>query len=63
MSYQPPGVSLRLKSYTVATLPAGTIGDIVYVTDALAPTFLATIVGGGAIVTPVFFNGVNWIGF
>jgi len=48
--------------YTVATLPAGSIGMTAYVTDALAPTFLATVVGGGAVVTPVFYNGTNWIG-
>lgn len=53
----------RLKNYTVATLPAGTQGDTAFVTDASAPTFLATVVGGGAVVTPVFFNGTNWIGF
>jgi hypothetical protein len=53
----------RLKGYTVATLPAGTQGDTCFVTDALAPTFLATVVGGGAIVTPVFYNGSSWIGF
>jgi hypothetical protein len=54
-------VVMRLKNYTVATLPAGTQGDTAYVTDALAPTYLATIVGGGAIVTPVFYNGTNWV--
>lgn len=53
----------RLQGYTVATLPAGTQGDMAYVTDALAPTFLATIVGGGAVVTPVFHNGTNWVGY
>src|SRR4030067_551396 len=51
----------RLKGYTVATLPAGTQGDIVFVTDALTPTYLATVVGGGAVVTPVFYNGTNWV--
>lgn len=55
-------VPIRLKGYTVATLPAGTVGDTAYVTDALAPTFLATVVGGGAVVTPVFYNGTNWVG-
>lgn len=55
--------TIRLKSYTVATLPAGVQGDTAYVTDALAPTFLATIVGGGAVVTPVFYNGTNWVGY
>ena len=52
---------VNLKNYTVATLPAGTQGDIAYVTDALAPAFLTIIVGGGAVVTPVFYNGVNWV--
>ena|GEM_PF-5317603 len=59
------GTSLfRMKSYTVSTLPtAGTAGRIAYVTDALAPSFLVTIVGGGAIVTPVFDNGTNWVAY
>lgn len=49
--------------YTVATLPATPLtGARAHVTDALAPTFLATIVGGGAITTPVFYNGANWVG-
>lgn len=30
------------------------------VTDALAPTFGATVVGGGAITTPVYSDGTNW---
>lgn len=52
----------RLDGYTVATLPAAAaVGDTAYVTDALAPTYLATIVGGGAIITPVFYNGTNWV--
>jgi len=55
--------TIRLPGYTVATLPTGTIGDTAYVTDALAPTFLATIVGGGAVKTPCFFNGTNWVGY
>lgn len=52
-----------LKGYTVATLPAGTVGMTAYVTDALAPTFLSVVVGGGAITTPVFYNGSNWVGY
>ncbi len=54
---------VRLKAYTVATLPGGTVGDTAYVTDALAPTFLAAIVGGGAVVTPVFYNGTAWVSY
>lgn len=54
------------KPYTVATLPtcdAGATGSISYVTDALAPAFLTALVGGGAVITPTFCNGTNWIGF
>jgi hypothetical protein len=47
--------------FTVATLPAGTIGMRTYVTDALAPTFLGVLVGGGAIKSPAFYNGTAWV--
>jgi len=53
--------TIRLKGYTVATLPTGVEGDTAYVTDALAPTYLVAVVGGGAIKCKVFFNGTNWI--
>lgn len=52
---------VRLKGYTVGTLPAGTTGDTAYVTDALTPAFLVAVVGGGSTVTTVFFNGTSWI--
>lgn len=54
---------MTMKGYTVATLPAAVQGDIAFVTDALTPTFLAIVVGGGAVVTPVFYNGTNWVGY
>jgi len=47
--------------YTVATLPAGVIGMRAYVTDALAPIYLGTLTGGGAIKCPVFYNGTAWV--
>lgn len=48
--------------FTVATLPAApSQGSRAYVTDALAPAFLAAVVGGGAVVTPVFFDGAAWV--
>lgn len=51
-----------LKSYTVSTLPTGMIrGAIAYVTDALAPTYMTTVVGGGSVVCPVFYNGTAWV--
>lgn len=51
---------IRLKNYTVATLPAGTQGDTAYCTDLLTPTYMATAVGGGAVVWKVFFDGTTW---
>lgn len=53
--------SLTTGGYTVATLPSGVIGMRAYVNNALAPVFLATVVGGGAVVCPVFYNGTNWV--
>lgn len=52
---------VRLKGYTVATLPAGTQGDMAFCTDLLAPAFFTIVVGGGAVVGTVFFNGTNWV--
>jgi len=46
---------------TVATLPAGpTRGWCCLVSDASSPTFLATVAGGGTVVTPVFYDGAAW---
>lgn len=55
--------TVLLRTYTVATLPAcatGTKGGLAYVTDATAPTYGAALTGGGAVVIPVFCNGVAW---
>jgi hypothetical protein len=53
--------TLVLSAFTVATLPAGQVGMTAYVTDATAPTYNSTVIGGGAAVVPVFYNGTNWI--
>jgi hypothetical protein len=53
--------AIRTTGFTVATLPAGTVGMRTYVTDALAPSFGVTVSGGGAVTIPVFHNGTNWI--
>jgi hypothetical protein len=48
---------------TVANLPsASTVGQgsRTFVTDATLPTFQATVVGGGAVFTPVYSDGTNW---
>ena len=47
--------------YTVAGLPAGTVGQRAYVTDALAPAYGVAVAGGGAATVPVFYNGAAWI--
>jgi len=52
---------MHLIQYTVGTLPAGAQGDTAYVTDALTPVYLTTVIGGGSVVCPVFHNGTNWI--
>lgn len=55
-----PNGPVTLKGYTVATLPAGTVGMSAYVTDALGPAYRAVAVGGGAVVAQVFFDGAAW---
>lgn len=52
---------VELKEYTVATLPTGKEGDHAYVNDATTPAFLDAVVGGGSTVTPVFFDGTDWV--
>jgi len=51
----------RSGGFTVATLPSPTLGDRCFVTDALAPVALATVVAGGAVKVPVFYDSGNWI--
>jgi hypothetical protein len=49
--------------YVVAKLPSAVdagIGAKSFATDASAPTFGATVVGGGAIPVPVYSDGTNW---
>jgi len=49
---------VRLQGYTVGTLPTpAVVGDTCYVSDSLTPTYGATAVGGGAVVSKVFYNG------
>lgn len=55
---------IQITPLTVATLPtcnSTNEGSMSSVTDALAPTFLVTISGGGSVHAPVFCNGTNWI--
>jgi len=57
------GVLPPLTNYTVATLPSAVTsgrGARAFVTDALTPTFGATVVTGGAVAVPVYSDGTNW---
>jgi len=49
--------------YTVTALNALTMPTYAraFANDALAPTFGATVVGGGSAKTPVWYDGANWI--
>ena len=55
--------ALQVGVTTVALLGSVVLaeGKFKVVSDALAPVFLATVVGGGAVHTPVYCNGTNWI--
>jgi hypothetical protein len=54
--------TVETTGYTVATLPtAGTAGRRAFVTDAVLPTFLGTLTGGGSVTCPVFDNGTAWV--
>jgi hypothetical protein len=50
-------------TYLVANLPSAVdsgVGTRSFVTDALGPTFGATVVGSGAVKVPVYSDGTNW---
>jgi hypothetical protein len=54
--------ALGTQALTVATLPATpATGQRAFVTDATAGVFLSIVAGGGAIKTPVTFDGANWV--
>ena len=53
----------KLKNYTVAALPTCNAGNkyaLAAVSDANAPTYNATVAGGGAVAIPVMCDGTNW---
>jgi hypothetical protein len=51
----------RRTAVTVATLPTDpAVGERWIVSDATAATFGATVVGGGAVVVPVYWSGSAW---
>lgn len=56
-----PGVPVALPAYTVATLPSGSEGMLAYVTDASAPTYGSTLVGGGSVRCKAFRTNSAWV--
>jgi hypothetical protein len=53
----------QLGNFTVATLPSAAtsgVGARAFVTDALTPTFGATVAAGGAVAVPVYSDGTHW---
>jgi hypothetical protein len=57
------GVVPPLTNFTVETLPSAEssgAGARAFVTDALSPTFGATVATGGAVAVPVYSDGTNW---
>jgi hypothetical protein len=58
------GTSIGQVPIAVASLPSGVdavSGDRYIVNNALNPRAGSTVVGGGAVVMPVYYNGTNWI--
>ncbi len=54
---------VKVSGVPIASLPAaGTVGAGAgaFVTDALAPTFGATVAAGGAVNVPVYSDGAAW---
>lgn len=50
-------------TYTVGGLPSGAsvgAGARAFVSDGLTPAFMTTVVGGGAVLTPVYSDGADW---
>jgi len=51
-------------NYLVADLPSAVdsgSGARAFVSDATGPTFGSAVVGGGAVKTPVYSDGTNWL--
>jgi hypothetical protein len=47
--------------YAVGSLPSGVQGMRAMVNNALTPAFGVAVVAGGSVVTPVFYNGSQWV--
>jgi len=70
IAFRIPGLSITAGvkyinsgTLTVATLPSAStagVGARSFVTDALTPTFGATVASGGAVAIPVYSDGTAW---
>jgi hypothetical protein len=54
------GGTTNMKTYTVATLPAGIQGMRASVSNAGTTTFYSTVSNSGSYFVPVFYDGTNW---
>jgi len=62
ISNQTFNIEIRNNKFTVATLPSSAPTSLnLYVTDALAPTYLGALTGGGTVTCAVLYNGTNWV--
>jgi hypothetical protein len=52
---------IEIGTCTVDELPIPQGRAYATVTDALAPTYLGLLTGGGTVVCPVFYNGTAWV--
>jgi carbonic anhydrase/acetyltransferase-like protein (isoleucine patch superfamily) len=54
--------TVQTGGYTFDALPTPTTGMRAYITDgAASPAYMDNAAGGGTTVTPVFYDGTNWI--
>jgi hypothetical protein len=54
--------TIQTGGYTFDALPTPTAGMRAYITDgAASPAYMDNAAGGGTTVTPVFYDGTNWI--
>jgi hypothetical protein len=57
---------VQFNATAVSNLPpcdGNGVGRIYAAVDLKAPTFLGKAIGGGAIIAPVFCNGVDWVAY
>lgn len=58
---QPPTIIYSAAGTALASCVSGLKGAMAVVSDATAPTYLATYASGGAVTATVLCNGTNWV--